>query len=131
MKKISIKPGVVLVSVCDEHMLITTREARDGAPYVQQINSAGAFYWKLLEEGLEPKEIIRRGAEHYQMPEKKAAAVLLRYVKKLYDAGFITFEDAEDVGNAELISNVENVHKAETAEHIKRTDDDETTGNIK
>ena len=38
MKKIKVHPGVVLLSVCDEHLLISTLEARKDLPYIQQID---------------------------------------------------------------------------------------------
>ena len=44
MKQMKIRPGVVLLSVCDEHLLVATREARRAVAYVRQINGAGAFY---------------------------------------------------------------------------------------
>lgn len=96
MKKVRIKPGVVLISVCDEHLLVATWETRKDVPYAQQINDAGAFYWKLLEEGLAPKEMIQKGAAQYQMPQGKAALAVIRFLDKLQKAGYITFEDAED-----------------------------------
>lgn len=96
MKQAKVRPGVVLLSVCGEHMLVATREARETVPYVQQINGPAAFYWKLLEEGREPKEIVRQAAEKYQMPPQKAVAAVLAFMKKLQQAGYLVIEDTED-----------------------------------
>lgn len=95
MKQIKIRPGVVLISVCGEHILVATKEARAVVPYVRQINSAGGFYWKLLEEGNDPQEMIRRAAVQYQIPGKQAAAMVMGFLQKLHQAGYITIEDAE------------------------------------
>lgn len=97
MKKAKIRPGVVLISVCDEHILVATREARKKVPYVRQINGAGGFYWRLLEKELEPKEIIRQAATRYRMSDKQAAAAIMSFMKKLYEAGYLIFEDVGDV----------------------------------
>lgn len=96
MKQIKIRPGVVLISVCDEHILVATREAREHVPYVRQINGPGGFYWHLLEEGLALPDIIRQAAEKYDLPGRKAAAVVVSFMQKLQKAGYITVEDVED-----------------------------------
>lgn len=96
MKKIKIQSGVVLISVCDEHLLVATREARKVVPYVRQINSAGGFYWKLLEQGMEPNNIIQQAAQKFHVPSKQAAAMVVNFIKKLYRAGYVTVEEVED-----------------------------------
>lgn len=90
MKQVKILPGVVMISVCDEHILVATREARKKVPYVRQINSAGGFYWSLLEKGVDPNEIIRRASVKYQIPGKQAAVMVVSFIKKLYKAGYVT-----------------------------------------
>lgn len=97
MKQVKIRPGVVLISVCDEHILVATREARKAVPYVRQINSAGGFYWRLLEKGFEPNEIIRQAAMKYHITGKQAAAMVLGFMNKLYKTGYITIEETEDI----------------------------------
>ena len=96
MKQIKIRPGVVLLSVCDEHLLVATREARDAVPYVQQINGAAAYYWKLLEENMELKIIIDKAAQHFNMPKINALVAVNTFINKLKDAGYIIFEDQEE-----------------------------------
>ena len=96
MKQVRIRPGVVLLSVCDEHLLVATREARQAVTYVRQINGAGAFYWKPLEEGRDPGEIIQQAALRYQMTAEQAAAAVMSCMRKLYQAGYLMIEDAED-----------------------------------
>lgn len=96
MKQIKIRPDIVLLSVCDEHLLVATREARDFVPYVQQINSAAAYYWKLLENKTEIKIIIDKVAEHYNMPKINALVAVNTFINKLKDSGYITFVDQEE-----------------------------------
>ena len=96
MKQVRIRPGVVLLSVCDEHLLVATREARQTVTYVRQVNSAGAFYWKLLEEGRDPGEIIQQAALRYQMTVEQATAAVMSFMRRLYQAGYLIIEDVED-----------------------------------
>lgn len=96
MKQAKIRPGVVLISICDEHILVATREARGAVPYVQQINGPAAFYWKMLEEGKEPKEIVQLAAEKYHMPGGKAVIAVASFMKKLQQSGYLLAEDVED-----------------------------------
>ena len=96
MKQIKIRPGIVLLSVCDEHLLVATREAREAVPYVQQINSAAAYYWKLLENNTEMKIIIEKAAEHFNMPKINILVTLNTFINKLKDSGYIIFEEQEE-----------------------------------
>lgn len=98
MKQIKIRPGVVLISVCDEHLLIATRDAREAVPYVQQINGAAGYYWKLLEEKADVKTIIDRAAEHYDMPKIKALIAVNNFINKLKELGYILAEEQEEGG---------------------------------
>lgn len=93
MKQLKIRPGVILVSVCDEHLLVATRDAREAVPYVQQINGAAAYYWKLLEEKADVKTIIDKASEHYNMPKIKALVAVNNFINKLKDLGYIIYEE--------------------------------------
>lgn len=96
MKRIKIRTGVVLLSVCDEHMLVATREARAAVPYVQQINSAAAYYWKLLESNTEMNAMVDQAAEHFNMPKIKALITVSGFVQKLAETGYVTVEEVEN-----------------------------------
>ncbi len=98
MRKVKICPGIVMISVCDEHLLVATKEARKTVPYVQQINSAAAYYWKLLENKTEIKDIVEKAAEHFNMPKIKALITVNNFINKLEESGYITFEEQEENG---------------------------------
>ena len=88
-----VRPGIVLISVCDEHILVATREAREYCPYVQQINAAAAYYWKLLEDGIEKKVILEKASEHFSMSKINVLINLNTFMDKLADAGYLIKED--------------------------------------
>lgn len=48
--KYAIQPGVLLETVCDEHLLIATGEARGKVPYVKNLNETGVWFWQLFEK---------------------------------------------------------------------------------
>ena len=41
-----IRNGVVFVSICDEHLLVCSKEAREYCSYVMQINDSAAFIFR-------------------------------------------------------------------------------------
>lgn len=92
MIKYELLPGVVLISVAREHMLVADKEARKKVGYILQINDAGAYYWKLMEQGLDLREIVKRGSHHFDMPPQKTIAVLDKYMKKLNKSGYLKIE---------------------------------------
>ena len=96
MKKIKVHPGVVLLSVCDEHLLISTLEARKDLPYIQQINSAADYYWKLLEQDTDIKIIVDKAAEKFNMPKIKAFITVNNFINKLAETGYVTVQDVEE-----------------------------------
>lgn len=96
MKNYKMKPGIVLLSVDNEHLLVATREARDGSiPYVRQINDSAAFYWKLLKDGKNLKEMLEEAAEHFQSNKLTALFNLKEFQKKLVEQGYMIEEEIE------------------------------------
>ena len=88
-----IRPGIVLISICDEHILVATREAREFCTYVQQINAAAAYYWKLLEQGMAINDIVKKAAEHFGIPEIIVLINVNKFMDKLETAGYLIKED--------------------------------------
>ena len=55
--KYSIRPGIILTNVCDEHFLVSGKEAREHCPYVTNLNDTAVYIYKKLAEGLSKEEI--------------------------------------------------------------------------
>lgn len=81
MMKYRVREGVVLQSVCGEYLLIATGSARECCPGVRRINAGGAYYWKLLEEGLDTGRMAELAADEYGATEE----VLRPGLEKLLD----------------------------------------------
>lgn len=89
MCKWKIRSGIVLTSVCNEYMLVTTAEARGFCPYVKQINSTGAYYWTLLEKGMGIEEMAKEASAAYGAPAERILPGLESYITMLAEAGYL------------------------------------------
>lgn len=86
-------PGVILVTVCDESMLVATGEARGRVPYTNGINAAGVYFWRMMEAGLDVDELLRRTAEECRVSPEDARAAFLRFARMLESAGYLTLKE--------------------------------------
>lgn len=86
---VRLRPDVVLVSVCDEQLLVAAGEARGRVPYVKGINKPGAYFWRLLEQNLGEQTIIARAAADYACSEATAREALRRFLEALEREGYL------------------------------------------
>lgn len=86
----TLQKDVALVTVCDEHFLISTGQARGKVPAVKGINRPGAYFWQLLQQKLPEADILRRTAEDYHIPVEKATLALRRFAAVLAAEGYLT-----------------------------------------
>lgn len=84
-----ITKGVVKVTVCDEHLLVATGDARQTLPYVKHLNAAGAYIWGKLENAVPAEQIVESIAADYGISEKDARESLQAFLQTLCDAGYI------------------------------------------
>lgn len=94
MTRYNIRPGVVLVEVCGERMLVAARAARGKCPYVKQLNATGAYFWALLEQGFARDEMISTAAAHYQVDPERIRPGLLQFLEDLRRNGYLLPEDS-------------------------------------
>lgn len=85
--------GVVCAEVFDEYFLIASLEARNRVDPVRALNETGAFFWKLLEECVEPEAAIARITQEYEVSEEDARAAFEAFCASLRDAGYLIMED--------------------------------------
>ena len=87
-----LRPDVVLVTVCGEHLLVAAGRARGKVPAVKGINRPGAYFWERLERGLEEGEIVAQAAADYDCPEATAREALDRVLAVLEQEGYLLME---------------------------------------
>ena len=82
-------PGVVLRVVYDEYLLLATRAAKGKVPSICAINVTGAYFWRLLEQGLDLEEIVSRTVRDYGIPAQQAQGAFLGFFSSLRDSGYV------------------------------------------
>ena len=91
--KYKLNPDVVLVTVLDESMLISVNKALNGVESMRGVNETGAYYWRLMERGLDIDEIVASAMRDYDIPEETARPSFMRYLKGLQSSGCLTIEE--------------------------------------
>ncbi len=93
MKTYRPRPGVVLLEICGEHLLVATGEARGHCPDITQLNDAGTQYWTILCEEKTLKAVLNRAQTETGLGIQTLLPWLHRYVKKLCESGCLLEED--------------------------------------
>jgi hypothetical protein len=93
MKVYKRRPGVVLVEICGESMLIATGDARDHCPYVTQVNQAAARWWTLLDEGATLPGLVEKAGERFGQTGGNPVFAALQFIVKMQDAGYLLAVD--------------------------------------
>ena len=78
-----IRDGVVLKCICGEYLLIATGEAAEHCLYVRQVNDSLAFFWQMIEAGLEEDDIVKKAIEEYDAPEELIRKDYRRLLREL------------------------------------------------
>ena len=87
------RPGIVYLSVCGEHLLVATGEARKSCPYITQINEKAASLWKCMQEQEKIDNIAKLIPETSQ--ENKGSELLsaIIFIGKMSKAGYLLIEE--------------------------------------
>lgn len=64
------RQGVVLTTVCGEHLLVAAKAAAAKCPYVTQINDSSAFLWERLTEGGDVDSLMKAVGEEYEIEDE-------------------------------------------------------------
>ena len=87
--KYAIQPGVLLETVCDEHLLIATGEARGKVPYVKNLNETGVWFWQLFEKQLDLAQIEKQAIQTFHISAEQAHNALTAFFGKLQNDGYL------------------------------------------
>lgn len=93
--KYQIQSGVVLTEVCGEFLLVATAQARGKVAHARGLNRTGAYFWSLLEQGLDSKKIAEQAAAAYQRPMEEVAPVLQGFLDTLEQAHYLRREEEQ------------------------------------
>jgi len=95
MKVFSRRPGVELLEICGEYLLVATKDARGACPYVTQINASAAAFWKLLDGTMSAGELAACAAQASGQEEKTMLLPVLLFVGKMSKSGYLLEEETE------------------------------------
>ncbi|MBR6007289.1 MAG: PqqD family protein [Clostridia bacterium] len=63
------RPGVILTSICGEHILVAAKSVLDLCPFVTEINETSAFLWKALENGADIEQLMDAVQAEYEIDD--------------------------------------------------------------
>ena len=87
------RPGIVLLNICDSHVLAATRAAWDDCPHLRPIPTLWSICWALMEQGKTSEEALRFQIEFFHLPEDKLRAKLAPMFEILSREGFLIPEE--------------------------------------
>ena len=93
MKRYIAQPGVVLVDVAGEHLLIATGQARGKCEDVTQLNDAGAALWRIIIREGRIGPVVESMVRELGYPKNRALPVALGYMDKLVKSGHMVGAD--------------------------------------
>ena len=70
MNRLRTLPGIVLVEIKDQYLLVADKEARKCCRYILPINETIAFYWHLLEQGCTEEQLLEAAKEEFDAPSE-------------------------------------------------------------
>ncbi len=93
------RPGVLLVEICGEYLLVAAEEARSSCPYVRQINRSAAFLWKRLMRTATAEDLENAIFEAYKVRNADVRKDIAAFLKDMTESGYILGEDGIDNKN--------------------------------
>lgn len=69
MNQYRVRPGVVLIELKGNWLLVATKEAREYCRYVCPVNSSAAFLWEMIKKGCSYEEILAGFEEKYEIDD--------------------------------------------------------------
>ncbi len=88
-----IRPGILYRMIADAHFLIATGDSRTVCPVIQQINSSGAYYWQLLEQGVDFNQMLDNLQQEHGEDAEVLRKTLERFLIRLEERGYVIRTD--------------------------------------
>ena len=86
-----IRDGIVYTTICGEHILISSVEARAVCPFLTFINETGALILKMIQDGNSVEEIINQiQKDYYNDSSISIGESVKSYISDLAANGYLT-----------------------------------------
>ncbi len=87
------RPGVVLVSICGEYVLVAAKAVRREVPRFAQLNESSAFLWRLLESGSDEGELEQAVKTAFEISDsERAKEAIQAFIQQMLDSGYLVLE---------------------------------------
>ena len=97
MTRYKARRGVVLTTVCGEHLLVAVKGLKDVCPFVTTLNESSAFLWKRLETGASEEELLAAVAEEYEVEDSESARAMIRdFLKQMLEMHYLETQEEEE-----------------------------------
>jgi len=91
-----VKPGIILTNICDEHFLVSCKEARIDSPYITKINETAAYIWQQLCKGSTDIEILESIKNNYEIEKPdQIEKIIKQYIDLLIENNMIVIKEEE------------------------------------
>lgn len=87
------RPGVVLLNICDAHLLAATRTAWEACPRLRQVPTFWSICLALMTNEKTSEDAISSLVQMFHLPEEKLRAKLSPMFQTLESEGFLVAEE--------------------------------------
>ncbi len=84
-----IRPGIIMLKVCDAHLLVAERRLWDAFPSVRSVSKKQVVIWKLMEKGYNSDETLTTMSKLFQKPVEEVHQKFEPIIDSLAGKGYI------------------------------------------
>lgn len=95
------RPGVEIISVCDQDILVADRTLWEECPRIRPIPKLWAFFWQLMAQGRTDQGAVDFLADFLKRSREDLLARSQKCFDTLYDEGFLIEVPDEDEAHDE------------------------------
>lgn len=100
MNEYVIREGVMLTSILNQNLLVSTSANRQKCAYVKLINSTAAFYWKLMEDRKTINEMAIIASKEFGINDiNELICDIKAYIESLKEYGYLLSNEEMAIGN--------------------------------
>ena len=97
MTRYKARRGVVLTTVCGEHLLVAVKGLKDVCPFVTTLNESSAFLWKRLENGASEEELLTAVAEEYDVEDMTSVRKMIEnFLEQMREMHYLETQEEEE-----------------------------------
>ena len=84
-----IRPGIVLLRICDVDMLVAKREVWEECPHIRPLPKLWGLCWFMMEKGRTSNEVVGAFVRMFGHTENEEKERLRKIFEKLYEEGYL------------------------------------------